>query len=502
LSGGDTGNYNAFAIDLTQASASNAATIGRADYVSISGSKTYDGNAGFQSGQVTITGVGGETFHATATSNSAKASSNGGASYFTGVGSLSGGDTGNYNTFAIDLTQTSASNVATIGRATVTLGVATKTYDGGTGKGDTTLTISGVGSETLSFSALTYNAKDVNANGSNYLTSVMLADGTDGSGGLAGNYQIPTLSHTTAPAMINKATLGVTGSRVYNGGTVFSAADLTLVGVIDNDTVILSGRADVSGKNVGTYTGFSISSLGLDNGNYTLGGGSVNAHITPATLMISASGVSKVYDGTTIASVNLSDNRVAGDDLGISGTMAVFSDKNVGSGKAVSVRGLTLSGTDAGNYVWNTTASTYAEITAKVINLDGSKPYNGTIYFAASNFGNSGVIAGVGSETLTLTGTGSVASPDIVAGRQTLNPGDLKLTDGAGGGLSRNYTLTGGNHFGTIINNPLFVPSNIPPKEFDDDPESIQKRRKLQSTNPDDPIITAVHYTLPHGDPF
>jgi hypothetical protein len=348
---------------------------------------------------------------------------------------------------------------------------------------------------------LTYNARDVNANGSNFLTSVTLADATDGSGGLAGNYQLPTLNLATAPAIINKSTLGITGSRVYNGGTIFRAADLSLVGVIDNDTVMLSGFAEVSSKNVGTYTGFSISNLGLDNGNYTLGG-SVDAIITPASLMISAAGVSKVYDGTTIASVNLSDNRVTGDNLSISGTMAVFSDKNVGSGKAVSVRGLTLSGTDAGNYVWNTTASTYAEIMAKVINLDGSKPYNGTIYFAASNFGNSGVITGVGSETLNLTGTGSVASPDIVAGRQTLNPGDLKLTDGAGGGLSGNYTLTGGNHFGTIINNPLFVPSNIPPKEFDDDPESIQKRRKLQSTNPDDPIITAVHYTLPHGDPF
>jgi hypothetical protein len=353
----------------------------------------------------------------------------------------------------------------------------------------------------LNFSALTYNARDVNANGSNYLTSVTLADATDGSGGLAGNYQLPTLSLATAPAIINMAKLGVTGSRVYNGGTMFSAADLSLVGVIDNDTVKLSGFAEVSSKNVGTYTGFSISNLGLDNGNYTLGG-SVNAIITPASLMISANGVSKVYDGTTIASVNLSDNRVAGDNLGISGTVAVFSDKNVGSGKAVSVRGLTLSGTDSGNYVWNTTASTSAEITAKVINLDGTKPYNGNVYFAASNFGNSGVIAGVGSETLTLAGAGFVPSPDIASGRQTLNPGDLTLTDGAGGGLSGNYTLTGGNHFGTIINYPLFMPSNIPPKEDDDDPESVQKRRKLKSTNPDDPIITSVHYSLPHGDPF
>jgi hypothetical protein len=256
----------------------------------------------------------------------------------------------------------------------------------------------------------------------------------------------------------------------------------------------------VSSKNVGTYTGFSISNLGLDNGNYTLGGGSVETYITPASLTISAAGVNKVYDGTTIASVNLSDNRVAGDNLGISGTMAVFSDKNVGSGKAVSVSGITLNGTDAGNYIWSSTASTSAEITPKIINLDGTKPNNGNAYFAASCFGSNGVISGVGSETLILTGIGSVVSPDIASGGQTLNPGNLTLTDGAGGGLGTNYTLTGGNHFGTIINNPLFIPSNIPPKEVDDDADSVIKRRKLQSTTPDDPIISAVHYTWPQGD--
>lgn len=81
-----------------------------------------------------------------------------------------------------------------------------------------------------------------------------------------------------------------------------------------------------------------------------------------------------------------------------------------------------------------------------VLNLSGTRPYDGTTTFAAAVFGTSGTIGGVTSETLTLTGAGSVASP--LVGSYAVNAAGLTL--GNGTGLASNYTLTGGTHTGTI----------------------------------------------------
>jgi len=89
-----------------------------------------------------------------------------------------------------------------------------------------------------------------------------------------------------------------------------------------------------------------------------------------------------VYDSTTNAAVTLSDNRVSGDVFTDSYTSASFADKNVANGKPVSVSGITISGADAGNYTFNTTASTTANITPLAITgsvTAANKVYDGTI---------------------------------------------------------------------------------------------------------------------------
>ena len=63
---------------------------------------------------------------------------------------------------------------------------------------------------------------------------------------------------------------------------------------------------------------------------------------------MTATGVNKVYDRTTAATVTFQDNRVAGDVFTIKYT-AMFAHKNVGTGKTVSVSGITLSGPAAAN---------------------------------------------------------------------------------------------------------------------------------------------------------
>src|SRR5207245_1180379 len=105
------------------------------------------------------------------------------------------------------------------------------------------------------------------------------------------------------------------------------------------------------------------------------------ADITKLALTVTAKGVNKVYDRTTAASVQLSDDHLAGDDV-VDHATALFADKNVEAGKTVSVFDISISGTDAGNYnLQNTTTSTTADITK--LDITGSftadnKVYNGT----------------------------------------------------------------------------------------------------------------------------
>ena len=133
--------------------------------------------------------------------------------------------------------------------------------------------------------------------------------------------------------------------------------------------------ASFANKNVGTAKTVSVSGIsisGTDAANYTANTtASTTADITARSLAVSATGVNKVYDGTTNATVTLSDNRVAGDSLTTSYTSASFADKNVGTAKTVSVSGIAVSGTDAANYTANTTASATANITAKGLTVSG-----------------------------------------------------------------------------------------------------------------------------------
>jgi filamentous hemagglutinin family protein len=131
---------------------------------------------------------------------------------------------------------------------------------------------------------------------------------------------------------------------------------------------LLGGTANFANKNAGvdkavTYSGYSLGGSSSDLVLYSASG-STTATITPAPLVVSATGINKVYDTTTSASVNLSANPIAGDIVNPSYTSASFSTPYVGSNKPVSVVGIALSGADASNYSSNSTASTTASITA------------------------------------------------------------------------------------------------------------------------------------------
>jgi hypothetical protein len=180
---------------------------------------------------------------------------------------------------------------------------------------------------------------------------------------------------------------------------------------------------------------------------------------------VTAAGVNKPYDGTTDATVTLSDDRVAGDVVSDNYTSATFANKNVGNGKAISVTGISIGDTDAGNYtLLNTTASASANITVATA----------TGHFTAANkFYDGGTAATILSRTL--TGTFGTDNVSLVGGTATFSDkhaGVGKTVTGNGfsltGGDATNYVLASGTltTSATIDQRPVTVTADAKSKVF------------------------------------
>ncbi len=176
--------------------------------------------------------------------------------------------------------------------------------------------------------------------------------------------------------------------KSYDGNTDASILTCFIVEPVAGDVTCDSTGAtasfeDKTAADGKTVNGSGFVLAGVDKGNYTLTNGdnaSTTANITPKPLAVTATGVNKVYDGGMVASVTLGDDRLDGDIFSDSYSTAAFGDKNVANGKAVSVSGISIAGTDAGNYSQNTTTSTTANITPKPLAVTATgvnKVYDG-----------------------------------------------------------------------------------------------------------------------------
>ena len=163
------------------------------------------------------------------------------------------------------------------------------------------------------------------------------------------------------PAVVSVSPISLSGIRAYDGTVIVNASIFTLSGLQGSDTLSLSGFGLLPDKNVGTNKAVSLNTLALGNGtglasNYTFTGGNFVATITPAPItgVAGVTADNKVYDGSTTASLQTSGatltGLLGGDQVSVSGLTGSFADRNVGTGKTVSITGVTLNGADAGNY--------------------------------------------------------------------------------------------------------------------------------------------------------
>jgi gliding motility-associated-like protein len=229
----------------------------------------------------------------------------------------------------------------------------------------------------------------------------------------------------------------------------------SLVGIIGGDIVTLvstGATGTFANKNVGTGKTISTSGFALggsDAGKYTLTQPITTANITKAGLTISGvTANNKVYNRTTTATLNIGSATflgVFGTDvvtLNSTGATGTFADKNVGTGKAVSISDFTLGGADAGNYSLAQPSST-ANITTAGLTISGvtanNKAYDGTTA-ATLNTGSATLVGVIGGDVVSLISTGAIGN----FANGNVGTGKVVTTSGfeLGGTDSGNYSLT------------------------------------------------------------
>jgi hypothetical protein len=333
---------------------------------------------------------------------------------------------------------------------------ASKTYDG-----NTTASLNGTAAlagvivgDNVTVSAAQASFADKNAGtGKTVTLSGVSLQGTD-----APNYLLTapgTLLADITPRAITASGLTAT-NKVYDGTVVAPlAGTISLTGLVSGDTVSAAGAAgSFPDKNVGTAKPVVVAGItlsGADAANYTVAGpAGLTADITPKALSVTGLLANdKVYDATTVASLGGSltlAGLVTGDTVTATPGAARFADKNAGTAKPVTVAGITLTGTDAGNYTV-TPPPLVASITPAPLTITANnreKLEGETVIFAGTEFQATGL---VGGETVANVAMSSAGAPSAAtAGSYSITP---NTAAGANGFDAANYRIT--FNLGTLL---------------------------------------------------
>ena len=290
----------------------------------------------------------------------------------------------------------------------------------------------------------------------------------------ASNYSISTQNANLVitPYVIPASNSGVTvapgtpvltataNSKVYDATTA-ATGSLLVTGLFGSDVLTATSTSQTyDSKNVGvaktvSFAGVSLSGNASTLANYVLANTSTTltatANITPASLQLSGVGTpTKVYDGNTAFTLNLASNAlvgVLGNDvvnLPSTGLSAVFSDKNVGTTKSLTLTApsLALSGADFANYVLTNISNFTGSITPKAASVTATpatRTYNGAVQYQASTL--AGFIA---ADVLTVGG--------MASGR---NAGTYMSSLAVNGMDASNYSITYNNS--NLVINPYQI---------------------------------------------
>lgn len=121
---------------------------------------------------------------------------------------------------------------------------------------------------------------------------------------------------------ISQRKVALTGSRTYDGTTAAIAANLSAsagttgsgAGVVNGDTIAITGSGTLASKNAGTEALASLGSLSISNSNYVIDQAHSSINVAKASLTISAATDSKSYDGTTSSAAHPTVTGLKGGD--------------------------------------------------------------------------------------------------------------------------------------------------------------------------------------------
>jgi filamentous hemagglutinin family protein len=357
--GADLGNYS-----ITDQASTTASITPKALTVSgiSAADKIYDGGLGASISGGMLNGlVTGDVL--TLASTGSFADKNAGTAKTVALNNVYGGaDLGNYT--ITDQTSTTASITP---KALTVSGITAvdKVYDGGTSASISGGMLNGLLNGDVITLSSSGSFTDKNAGTAKPVVLNNVYGGAD-----LGNYAITDQASTTASITPKALTVsGITAAdKVYDGSTVASVSGASFSGLLTGDVLTLSSSGSFADKNVGTAKTVALNNVygGSDLGNYTITDQTqAQAAISPRVLNLVLTGQDKVYDGNTVAQVNLQDDRVPGDSLSLVAD-ARFSDRHVGSAKTVSVQAVQLSGADAANYSLADWTGTLASITQRL----------------------------------------------------------------------------------------------------------------------------------------
>src|SRR5450830_177092 len=326
------------------------------------------------------------------------------------------------------------SKIATITAKTINLTGLTansKTYDGTTSStlsGSASVGAGIVNGDSVTLGSGSATFADANAG----VGKAVTVSGYTLSGIDAGNYVLTQPSGLSAT--INKADLTLAGTKTYDGATTVAGSTLTATGVAGQqfsvtgagDASNLSSKNVQSGAALASATGLSLGSSsngGLASNYNAIGVAGSSYTVTAKGITLTGiSALDKIYDATTTAALNTAgvaySGLVGGDSVSLAGSgTGSFATKDAGSNKAVSVSGYTLAGLDAGNYVVTQPSGLTATINKASLAVSGISAANKT-YDATTGATLSGTaaVAALGSDSVTLAGTGAGSFADANAG--------------------------------------------------------------------------------------
>ena len=387
--------------------------------VTLTGSKTYDGSTSIAAANLSVASGTVNSDSVTVSGGSGTlASQNAGTRAISSMGSLTLSNA-NY-------TLSGGSGSVMVGQKTVGLS-ATKTYDSNASLTGAVTVTTGVAGEALTYSAATASDAHV-ATANKYINAITLADGT---GGLASNYTLPTLSNANAPVNISARTVTLAGSKTYDGTTSLSG-NVTIGNLVSGEDLNY-GAVTASDAHVATANKY-VNAITLSNGSsgiasdyaapalsYSAGVNSVTINAKSLTPTLTNSGTTKTYDGglsTAMTPTYSFTGFVSGDTAAtLTNSSKAYDSKDVATASTITVSGLAVSGVTGSNssaasdYTLSTSSlTTAATITQKTVSLSASKAYDGNV-----NLGTVTVTTGVTGEALNYSGA-TAHSKDVGAG--------------------------------------------------------------------------------------